>query len=149
MENFIPNVGTWFWWIIAALLLIGELLMPGVFLLWLAVAAALTGIVDLVLGLGWQAEILTFAGFSLALVMASWKYVKRQRSPKSDQPNLNQRQMDYTGRHTTLLKAINNGAGRVRIDDSVWDVTGPELAQGTHVIVTGVSGSTLTVEAVN
>jgi len=53
------------------------------------------------------------------------------------------------GRRTTLLKAITNGAGKVRIDDSVWDVTGPDLPQGTHVVITGVSGSTLTVEAVN
>lgn len=141
--------GTWFWWIAAALLLVGELLLPGVFLLWLAVAAALTGVVDLLLGLGWQGEIATFAALSLVLVLASWNYVKAQRSPKSDQPHLNQRQMDYVGRRTTLLKAISNGAGKVRIDDTVWDVSGPVLPVGTQVIVTGVAGPRLEVEAVN
>jgi hypothetical protein len=40
MSDLFPMFGgEWFWWIVAAVLLIGELLMPGVFLLWLAVAA--------------------------------------------------------------------------------------------------------------
>ncbi len=37
----------WFWFIVAGLLLIGELLSPGVFLMWLAGAAAFTGLADM------------------------------------------------------------------------------------------------------
>ena len=46
MSEFIPLVGPWFWWIVAGALLVGELLAPGVFLLWLSAAAALTGVVS-------------------------------------------------------------------------------------------------------
>jgi inner membrane protein len=150
MGDILPYFGgVWLWWIIAGVLLFGELLLPGVFLLWLAAAAALTGLLDLVLGLGWQGEVVTFVALSVALVLASWNYVRAQRSPKSEQPNLNQRQMAYVGRRTVLLNAISNGAGKARIDDSVWDVTGPDLPKGAQVIVTGVAGATLTVEAIN
>jgi inner membrane protein len=147
MDSFIPQVGPWLWWIIGALLLIGELLMPGVFLLWLAVAAGLTAIVDMVVGLDWKGEIATFAILSVLLVLASWKYVRAQHRPMSDQPNLNQRHLDYVGRRVTLLHPIHNGLGKVRIDDSVWDVEGPELAAGAMVVVTGVKGTRLSVEA--
>ncbi len=141
--------GVWFWWIVAGVLLIGELMMPGVFLIWLAAAAALTGIVDLIFELGWQMELAVFAVLSVLLVIASWKYVTKQHSPASDQPDLNQRQTGYVGRRTVVMKAISNGSGKVRIDDSVWDASGPDLPQGAQVIVTGVKGSTLVVEAVN
>lgn len=150
MGELLPFLGgAWFWWIAAGVLLIGELLMPGVFLIWLAGAAALAGAADLVFGLGWQGELAVFAVFSLLLVIASWKYVTKQHSPRSDQPDLNQRQLGYVGRRTTVLQAISNGSGKVRIDDSVWDVSGPDLPVGTQVVVTAVKGSTLVVETVN
>lgn len=149
MGELLPYLGgAWFWWIVAGVLLIGELMLPGVFLIWLAGAAALTGIADLLLGLGWQGELGVFAVFSLLLVLASWKYVTKQHSPRSEQPDLNQRQTGYVGRRTTVLQTISNGAGKVKIEDVVWDVTGPDLPQGTQVVVTAVKGSTLVVEAV-
>ncbi|NMD09068.1 MAG: NfeD family protein, partial [Phyllobacteriaceae bacterium] len=82
MGELLPYLGeAWFWWIVAGVLLIGELMLPGVFLIWLAGAAALTGIADLLLGLGWQGELGVFAVFSLLLVLASWKYVTKQHGP--------------------------------------------------------------------
>ena len=47
MEQIFSNYGIWFWFVAAILLLIGELLNPGVFLMWLAAAAALTGVIHL------------------------------------------------------------------------------------------------------
>ena len=112
MGELLPYMGgAWFWWIVAGVLLIGELMLPGVFLIWLAGAAALTGIADLLLGLGWQGELGVFAVFSLLLVLASWKYVTKQHSPRSEQPDLNQRQTGYVGRRTTLLQVSGDGGG--------------------------------------
>ena len=149
MGDIFPIFGdVWFWYIIGLVLLIGELLAPGIFLLWLALAAGLTGGINSIFGLGWQAELAVFAVLSVLLVLASWNYVMKQRRPKSDQPDLNQRQTGYVGRRTTLLQAISNGRGKVKIDDTVWDVSGPDMAQGTAVVVTGVTGATLEVKAV-
>jgi inner membrane protein len=130
----------WSWFILAGLLLIGELLSPGVFLIWLAGAAALTGFVDIALGLSWQSEVIIFAVLSAVLVFASWNWVKTQRTPKSDQPHLNLRHGAYVGRVFVLEKAISNGSGKIKIEDALWDVDGPDLPAGAKVKVTGVNG---------
>jgi inner membrane protein len=136
----------WFWFILAGLLLIGELLSPGVFLMWLAGAAAITGVVDLALGLSWTAEILLFGVASLLLVLGSWKTVTRGWNPPSDQPHLNQRHGAYVGRVFVLEKAIVNGVGKLRIEDALWDVDGPDLPAGSKVKVTAINGLRLSAE---
>jgi inner membrane protein len=140
MSTLLQVSGPWFWFIIAGLLLLGELLSPGVFLMWLAGAAALTGFADLALGLGWPGEIISFGLASLLLVFASWKQVTSRWSPQSDQPHLNQRHHAYVGRTVVLDEAIVNGHGKVRIEDALWDVDGEDAPAGTRVKLTGVTG---------
>jgi inner membrane protein len=148
MSEVMPLTGPWFWFIVAGLLLMGELVSPGVFLMWIAAAAAATGLVDLVFGLTWQIEVVVFAALSALMVLASWNYVKAKRNPKSDQPHLNQRHGAYVGREFVLEKAIVNGSGKLRIEDALWDVDGPDLPVGARVKVTGVKGLRLTAEKV-
>jgi hypothetical protein len=45
-----------------------------------------------------------------------------------------------------LVEPIENGVGKVRIGDGVWKVSGPALAAGTVVRITGVDGAVLTVQ---
>ena len=149
MGELFPLLGDhWFWFVVGLALLIGELLAPGIFLLWLAIAAGLTGFANAAYDMSWQWELAVFAALSVILVLASWRFVRGQHRPKSDQPDLNQHHTGYVGRRTSVLQAIKNGAGKVKIDDTVWDVTGPDMAQGTPVVVTGVNGAVLTVEEV-
>ena len=146
MNEYWPILGPWLWWIIAGILLVGELIAPGIFLLWLAAAAALTAIIDLTFGFSWQGEVATFAVLSMLLVLASWKWVMASHRPESDQPNLNQRHAAYVGKVVPLAQAIVNGSGKVRIDDALWDVDGPDLPQGSLVRISGVTGLRLTAE---
>ncbi|MFD0936463.1 NfeD family protein, partial [Methylobacterium trifolii] len=39
------------------------------------------------------------------------------------------------------------GAGRIRFDDTLWRVSGPDLPAGARVRVTGMAGTVLTVAA--
>jgi inner membrane protein len=146
MADLLHFSGPWLWFIIAGLLLIGELLSPGVFLMWLAVAAALTGVADLMLNMGWAGEVITFGLASLLIVFASWKHVTSKWSPESDQPHLNQRHHAYVGRVVVLDQAIINGEGKVRIEDALWDVDGDDAPAGTRVKLTGVNGLRLRAE---
>ncbi len=146
MSELLSIADPWFWWIVAGVLLVGEMLIPGFFLLWLAAAAALTGAIDLVFGLGWQGEVSVFATLSLLLVLITWKWVMASRRMKSDQPTLNQRHHAYVGKVVPLAQPIVNGSGKVRIDDSLWDVDGPDLPQGTRVRISGVDGLRLKAE---
>jgi inner membrane protein len=140
MSDLLSFSGPWFWFIVAGLLLIGELLSPGVFLIWLAGAAIITGAADYLFGMSWAGEVITFALTSLATVFASWKHVTSNWSPKSDQPHLNQRLNGFVGRTIVLDQAIINGSGKVRIEDAMWDVDGEDAPVGAKVKLTGVNG---------
>jgi len=61
-------------------------------------------------------------------------------------PELNQRGQQYLGRTVTLNQAIVNGRGSARLDDTVWQVSGPDLPTGQTVSVTGIRGNTLLVK---
>ena len=55
------------WWILALLLIAGEVLMPGYFLLWIGLAAAAMGVVLwLVPGLAWLTQAVLFAVLAFA-----------------------------------------------------------------------------------
>ncbi len=63
----------WHWWILAALFAGVEILAPGVFFIWLGAAAAVTGLIALVIpGLGWEIEALMFAVLAV-LSVVGWR----------------------------------------------------------------------------
>ena len=62
MAEILPTLGLWVWWIIAGLPLIVELLLAGIFFVWLGIAAAIMGLIDIFAPpLDWQVEIAIFA----------------------------------------------------------------------------------------
>jgi len=144
---FLDSIEFWYWWV-AAILFIGiEVFAPGVVFLWMSLAAAIVGFwifadptVD------WRYQFIVFAVLSLSTALA-WRLYRNQRPvPESDQPNLNRRGNQYVGRTFTLAEAIVNGQGKLKVDDTIWKIEGPDLALGTQVRVTGVVGTALSVE---
>jgi inner membrane protein len=145
MMDLIASLGTWSW-LIAGLVLIGiELLAPGVFMLWLGLAALLVGLLSFVVHWSWQVQFLTFAVFALAAVPV-WRRIGRPRSDATDQPFLNRRADALVGRVFTLERPIVDGSGTVRIGDTVWRVSGHDAPAGTRVKVTATDGGSLRVE---
>jgi membrane protein implicated in regulation of membrane protease activity len=146
MNTLFPEMGAYFWWIIAGVLLIAEMFQPGFFMIWLAAAAALTAIVHFIMPMSWEAEVGLFAIFSAAAVATSWRIVTRAWTAKSDQPHLNQRHEALVGKTFHLERAIVNGQGKIKVDDRIWDVEGEDLPKGAQVKVTGVDGLRLRVK---
>lgn len=146
--EFLIGLGPWIWLIAGLLLLAAELLLSGVFLIWIGIAALITGVLSLFLWpfgfWSWQLQILLFAVLSFISILIGKSALKR-REEKSDQPLLNQRTASMIGRTAVLSEAIVNGRGRIHIDDTTWIVNGPDLPQGTPVRITGGSGTSLTV----
>ena len=136
----------WHWWI-AGLVLVGiEVFMPGTFFLWMGVAAGAVGLALLFWpGLSLDFQLLTFALVSLGTV-AAWRIYLRRNPPQSDAPALNRRGSQYLGRVFVLSEAIANGDGKIKVDDTTWKVTGPDLPKGARVRVTAVEGTALAVE---
>lgn len=136
----------WHWWVLAIVLIIVEILTPGVFLMWLGVAA---GIVGAALwfwpGLGWEWQLLGFAVMSILSILLARRYL-RIHPIQTDQPRLNRRGEQYIGRTFALSEAIVNGYGKIKVDDSIWKVEGADASAGSKVRVTGVEGVLLKVE---
>jgi inner membrane protein len=135
----------WHWLVISVGLAAAETFLPGAVAIWFAISAAFIGIVMVAFDLPWQYQWLGFAilGFAALLLFR----VYRKRYPDEvEQPNLNQRGIQYIGSELVLVEAIEQGQGRAKLGDGVWKVQGPELPSGARVRVTGVKGAILTVE---
>jgi membrane protein implicated in regulation of membrane protease activity len=146
MLELIVSLGIWNWFILAAVLLLLELMMPGVFMLWLGISAILVGIISTAVSWSWQAQSIAFAVFAVASVPA-WRHFARKVERPTASPFLNRRADGYVGRVFTLDRPIVDGVGVVRIDDTVWRVSGPDCPAGSRVKVARADGANLTVEA--
>ena len=132
-------------WVIAGLVLAGaEILLPGVFLIWLGLAAVATGLAAAAPPMPLQGQTLLFAGLAVALVALA---TRLQRRGKGTGPELNRADRGLIGREGVLDEPIVRGAGRIRFDDTLWRVEGPDLPAGRRVRVTGIGGTVLRVEA--
>ncbi|WP_438971042.1 NfeD family protein [Methylophaga sp.] len=139
----------WHWWIFAVVLVIIEILAPSFFALWMAIAAFLTGLALLLSPqLGWEYQVMLFAVLSvLSIVM--WRRYYLKNPIVSDQPNLNRRGAQYIGRTVTLTAPIENGVGKVKLDDSTWKVQGPNCDAGKKVRIIGLKNVVFNVEIID
>ena len=144
--SFLAKIEFWHWWI-AAIALVGfEMMVPGTYLVWLGAAAGIVGLAMVVApGLDWQIQFAIFAVLSVASVVGARAWIKAHPQ-ESDQPALNLRGRQYIGRTYTLVEPIENGSGRLKVDDTIWRVRGEDAPAGTKVRVTGIDGTVLEVE---
>lgn len=151
IERIILELGPWSWWVLGLVLLAAEVVAPGVFLVWIGIAAILTGVVSLVLWEAgfwvWQLQLIFFAALSVASVFIGRRLLARSGNV-SDEPLLNQRGASLIGRTAVLEQPIAEGRGRIRLDDTTWSVDGPDLPAGARVKVIGANGGRLTVESI-
>ncbi|RIY00894.1 NfeD family protein [Aureimonas flava] len=142
-------VGAYGWWILGVLLLVGELALPGVYLLFLGIGAMVVGANALVgLDLSWQSQLLGFVVVSgVAALLGHRRYGQRAKAP-SGEP-LNDRTARLVGRRARVSEAIRDGRGRVAVEDGWWNAEGPDLPVGAGVVVTAAKGSVLIVSALD
>jgi membrane protein implicated in regulation of membrane protease activity len=139
--DLVRDLGAWTWWIVGVILLGLEVVAPGNVFVWFGIAGILTGAVALVADIGWQAELIIFGVASPVLVIAGRRYFARGGA--SDEPLLNQRATQLIGKDYVLGEPIVDGAGRIRVGDSTWRLTGPDLPSGTRVKIVGHDGAVL------
>ncbi len=113
----------WHWIALGLLLLIIEMAGAGGYLLWVGIAACITGGALFVIPtLGWQLQVLIFSIASVACALGWWQY--QLKHPRlADEPLLNKRSAQYVGRVFVVSDAIQNGRGKIRVDDSFWEVS--------------------------
>jgi len=145
MMEFLLSLTVWHWLIAAAVFFVLELIAPGAFMLWLGISAMLVGIISFFVAWPWQYQLVAFAVFALAS-LPIWRRLAHRVEKEGDQPFLNRRADAFVGRVFTLEKPIVSGSGTVRIDDSVWRLSGADAPAGSRVKVVRADAATLVVE---
>ena len=144
--DFFGDLGAAWAWLAAGLALAAlELAVPGVYLIWLAVAAIITGALTFVLDWGTVAQVINFAFLALIAVYSAKRFL-RDRPIESENPLLNDRASSMIGSSVVVTKAIEGGEGRVKVGDSEWIARGDDCAVGTRLVIATVKGAILTVE---
>lgn len=142
----IDGVDNYWLWLAAGLTLaVLEILVPGVYLIWLAAAALITGGLSFLFGFGWPLEIISFVSLALIAVYSARRYFSFQAIVSSD-PLLNQKGGRMVGEIALVVQPIEGGSGRVKVGDSEWIAHGPDTSAGERVRISGNDGAILLVE---
>lgn len=135
----------WHWLILGVALLVAELAAAGSsFLMWIGLAALVTGALTFLLPIAWPLQLLLFSLSSVGSVLLWKKFVKEE--PVTGGPILNQRGAEHIGSVVRLEEAIVGGVGRVRIDDTLWTVRGVDLPAGSNVRIRARDGNIFDVD---
>ena len=134
----------WYWMIVAVVLGAAEIIVPGVFLIWVAAAAAITAVVTLIGGPPVALQFTIFAGLALVATWGGRKWYVARPVPSAD-PLLNDRAARLIGETVELTGPIVNGRGRARVGDGEWNVRGPDAPAGTCLRVIGIEDGALVV----
>jgi membrane protein implicated in regulation of membrane protease activity len=146
MAEWLDTISThWFWLSLGLLLGVAEMVAPGFFLMWLGLAALIVGGLDYFLPITVAYQVAMFAILSVLTVFAGKKFLK-DNPIETEDAKLNDRGARLTGEIVTVVEAIINGHGRVKVGDSIWSARGVDAAIGSRLRVTGADGTVLLVE---
>jgi membrane protein implicated in regulation of membrane protease activity len=135
----------WHWLVLAAAFAVIEIAAPAMVCIWLAAAALGTAVITWIApGITWEHQALVFAALAIASVAIGRVAFARVRD-RSSKLHLNRRAETYVGRTFTLERPIVDGRGRLKVDDTMWLIEGPDLPIGARVQVTGVENTLLRV----
>jgi membrane protein implicated in regulation of membrane protease activity len=139
----------WHWFALCGIALLFEMLIPGIFFMFVAAGAATVGVVLLIapdLPLTWQ--LLIFISVAIVTAYVGRKYLVRFQHHRhaTDVETLNKRGTEFIGQAIVLVEPIVAGRGRARVGDGTWTVTGPDAPAGTLVEVIASNGNELRVK---
>lgn len=136
------------WLALGLILAVAEIVIPGVFLIWLAGAAIIVGMLSWFVPIGIPLQVVTFSALAIVAVFLGRRYLAANPVVPAD-PLMNDRGGRLVGEMVTVVSAIEQGStGRVHYGDSEWLAKGPVAAVGAKMRVTGHQGSVLLVEPV-
>ncbi|MEO9635051.1 MAG: NfeD family protein [Parasphingorhabdus sp.] len=146
MDDLTINNPEYVWLGIAALLALAELFVPGVFLIWVAAAAAVTGLLSLFIDLTIAGQLTAF-GLSTVLAVLGGRRWYLTHDVKSENPLLNNRSAQLVGQTVTIVEAVSATSGRVKVADGEWPAKGADMKKGANAKVVAVEDGVLRLEA--
>ena len=140
MENLLFT--PWFWLAVGLILAALEIFVSGVFLIWFGIASVTLGIILWFVPMGAAMQLGALAILGLSYAFLGHKYLRDSNRNNK----LNQRTQQMVGQKAVLIEAIRYGQGRIRLGDTEWKVTGPDLPEGTEVEIIEAVGLKLVVQ---
>lgn len=138
----------WYWLVAGVVLVAAEVVLSGVYLLWLGLGALTVGLFTA----AWPDAPTWLQWLILAVAMLGWVVVgvRWQRRSRASQPDiLNTGLSAYVGARAQVSERFMNGRGRIRLNDSYYSATATQdLEQGTAVVILAVEGAEMRVQAV-
>ncbi|MGC7559402.1 NfeD family protein [Pasteurella sp. PK-2025] len=142
--------GTWHWLILGFVLLIAELLIPGVFLLWWGLSAVvIAAVMALLPNVSLTVLAISYAILAILLSVVWWKYQHNKDQTDQLHSSLNQRDHAMLGTKGSVQEIAANGIGRGHFGDTTWRIQGANLQVGDLIEVYQVEGITLKVKKVD
>ena len=135
----------WSWLALGLLLAAAEIAVPGVFLIWMAGAALITGLVVWLVPIPVAGQVVLFAALAIVAVYSGRHWLRANPIIAAD-PMMNDRGARLIGETVVVTQAIEGGVGRVRQGDGEWLAKGPDAPPGTRMRVAAHDGTVLIVE---
>ena len=146
VKTMLDALGDSLWWVIGIVLVIGEVVLPGTFLIWFAFAAFGVGLIGVVVDLSGMNQVVVFGLLSFASL--SLGYLMRKRRGDPEVPAFADRTQAYMGKTYKVVEAIENGQGKIQVGDSVWLAEGEDCPIGGSVKVIDSRGTVLLIDVV-
>jgi len=137
----------WLWAIAAVAVALAELHVPGSYLIWIGLGLGVTAAASAAWTLSLAAQIVIFAVAALASCGLGYFVYRRLNHPTDAGLPLNQRDRLMIGATGVVCEPFHNGRGKVRLGDTVWLAEGPDMTEGTAVVIKSVRGTALIVDA--
>jgi len=137
----------WIWLIVGLALAALEMIVPGVYLIWMAMAALAIAALAFVSDPPLAMQIISWVSLSLIFAFSAKRWL-RDRPIISSDPLLNNRAGRLVGETALVTQAIESGSGRVKVGDVEWNARGADAEAGARVRITGSKGADLLVEPV-
>ncbi len=137
----------WFWFAVASLLLIIEVMHGRFIFMAVSVAAVVVGgMAGIFYGLGFELQCLLFVALSAGFIWVSQATLKeRMQKIQMQQDILKNR--SYVGRVMSLVSGIEGGYSSLNIDGMVWTIQGQDCPAGAQVKIVDMGEGWLKVEA--
>lgn len=134
-------------WVVTAVVMgLIELIAPGIFAVFFAIAALVVAVTMLVVPeLPLALQLIAFAVWSAIAVLIGRRWYREYPVASAD-PLLNDRAARLIGQTVTVTTALEAGRGRVRVGDGEWPAQGPDAATGTRMRVVACTAGLLVVE---
>lgn len=136
-----------FWLIVALVLIGGEVILPGAFLLWFGAGAAVLAVLLSMIVLSVPVQLTVFAVISVLGVLVLRPVLHNRLGSRNDDINGNRADL-YVGQVFTVSSDISGGMGKVRVGDTEWLLRSrAELKAGDKTRITATDGAVLIGEA--